>query len=310
MLAMFALLATATGGIANWLTLWALLALATLPVQTTVWTAAVAARFESSRGMAFAITLCGGSLAQIAFPILAASLIAAHGWRNAIMLHAAVCAGLALPILILYFRTGRDARAARLDSLPGVAIANEVRSSVYARLFAASLFFAFGIFALVVHFVPIATARGVAPIEAAGLASLIGVFSIVGRLGTGYLLDRLRGSIVGAAVFLLPVVGGLLLIGDGVDAMRLAVAAALIGLTLGAEIDVITYLTSSYFGVRNFGALYGGLFMALAAGAAAGQFAASYIFDNSGGYAPFLWITIALMLVSSVCLASLPRAAR
>ena len=32
-------------------------------MQTTVWTSAVATRFETSRGLAFAVTLSGGSLA-------------------------------------------------------------------------------------------------------------------------------------------------------------------------------------------------------------------------------------------------------
>ncbi len=89
----------------------------------------------------------------------------------------------------------------------------------------------------------------------------------------------------------------------------LIAAAALIGLTLGAEVDVIVYLTTQHFGLKTFGGLYGGLLMALSVGTATGPLGASAIFDRFGNYAPFLWITLALMVGSSLALASLPRPA-
>ena len=58
----FALLGTATGSTANWLSLWCVIAFANLWLQATVWTSAVGSRFEKSRGLAFAITLSGASL--------------------------------------------------------------------------------------------------------------------------------------------------------------------------------------------------------------------------------------------------------
>lgn len=311
---MFALLGTATGGKANWYLLWAVLAIATLPVQATIWTAAVATRFEASRGMAFAVTLCGASVAQAVFPVFGASLIGEFGWKTAIMLQGGLWAALAFPILFFGFRgahdkAGRKAGEAAPDrsALTGSTLAEGLRSSVYARLFLASILFTFTIIALVVHFVPILTGRGVGKLEAAGLASLVGLFSIAGRLGTGFLLDRLRASLVGAAVFMLPVAGSLLLISSGANPVAAALAAALIGLTLGAEVDVIVYLTTRHFGLKSFGALYGGLLMALSAGSATGPLGASFVFDKYGSYEPFLWLTMAFMVASSLALASLPR---
>ena len=67
-LSAFALLGTATGTVANWYLLWIVMACATLPVQATIWTSAVASRFEASRGLAFAVTLCGASVAAALFP--------------------------------------------------------------------------------------------------------------------------------------------------------------------------------------------------------------------------------------------------
>jgi MFS family permease len=309
----FALLGTATGSASNWYVLWALLALGTLPVQATIWTAAVASRFEASRGLALAVTLCGASIGAAVFPPLATWLIKTHGWRTALLIEGAMWAAITFPMLLLFFRSARDDQHAQskgpaaAPALAGMSLRDGMRSSVFLRLFIASALFTFTLIALVVHFVPILKDHGADPMAAAGVASLVGLFSIVGRLGTGMLLDKFRASLVGAAAFMLPIIGcGLLLFwGDKPGAQSLA--AAIIGLTLGSEVDVIVYLTTRHFGLKNFGALYGGLLTALSIGTAAGPLAAAAIYDAKGSYELFLWLTTFSMGASALALATLPR---
>lgn len=157
------------------------------------------------------------------------------------------------------------------------------------------------------HLVPILRSAGAEPLAAAGTASLVGLFSIVGRLGVGFLLDRFPGRVVGACAYLVPIAGAALLLFDGTNPAIQTVAAALFGLTLGAEVDVIAYLASRYFGLRNFGGLFGGLVAALSLGTAFGPLAAGATFDRFGGYEPFLVATVVLMGLSSLALASLRR---
>lgn len=314
--AAFALIGTASGTLTNWYLLWAVMAFAVLPVQATVWTSAVASRFAVSRGMALAVTLCGASLAQFLFPLLGTALIAAYGWREAFAWQAAIWLGIALPPIVLLFRGAHDRQGKRgetvkLDrsALSGLSIAEGLRSSVYWRLMFAALLFTFTIIGLSFHFQPILTDGGMSDIGASGIAATIGLSSIVGRLGTGFLLDRLRPSLVGAAAFLLPVAGCLVLLGLGTDALPATLAAVLIGLTLGAEVDVIVYLTTRHFGLKNFGALYGGLMAALSIGTATGPLVAARVFDLYGDYTPFLWLTIACMAGASLAMMTLPRPA-
>ncbi|MBC2667686.1 MFS transporter [Novosphingobium piscinae] len=313
--AAFAGIGTATGSPANWYLLWLLMALATLPVQATVWTSAVASRFTASRGLAFAVTLCGASVAQALFPYLGARLIAAVGWQRAMAWQAGLWIALAFPLIWLFFRGAHDrprgggarqaASAAPLQT--GLTFAEGLRSSVYARLFLTCLMLTFGMVALSIHFVPVLTARGATATAAAGIASLIGLSSIVGRLGTGVLIDRYPARLVGGGVFLLPALGTVVLLFSGASGLGPMVAAAVIGLTLGAEIDVIVYILTRYFGLRAFGALYGALLIALSLGTALGPLAAARVFDLTGRYDLFLWSTVGLMLASSVALLSLPR---
>jgi MFS family permease len=314
--AAFALMSTATGEAANWYVLWGLMAVATLPIQATVWTSAVASRFEASRGLAFAVTLCGAAIAAALFPYLATRLIAEVGWRTAFIAQAGIWVVCTWPLIFLFFRGARDSREARRIEasqgrpvLTGAGFREGLRSSVYLRLLVASLLFTFTIIALVVHFVPILISYGLTALDAAGIAALIGLASIFGRLGTGMMLDRFPASFVGAGVFMLPVAGCALLIATGGSPAGAMGAAVLIGLTLGAEVDVIVYLTTRHFGLKSFGALYGGLLAALSIGTALGPLGAARIFDAYGHYGPFLWITIAFMAASSLALVSLPRPA-
>lgn len=305
----FALLGTATGDQANWLALWAVVAVGTFGVQATVWTSAVASRFQSSRGLAFAITLSGGSLAAAIFPLYATWAIDAFGWRQA---YAAMAALWVLPVFLLLFVVFRGAhdhcdesRAASKAAASGVSLAEGFRSTVFWRLLIASGFFSFTTIAMVVHFVPILTDKGTDHLAAAGIASLIGIFSIIGRLGTGVLIDRYAAHKVGAIIFLIPLLACLILLNDIGGTPGQMLAAAIFGLTLGAEVDVIAYLATRYFGLKNFGALYGAMVMALSLGTAFGPLAAGAVFDNYGGYTLFLYLTMILMTVAAVALASL-----
>lgn len=306
----YALLSTASGTAANWLVLWGVLAVGSVCVQTTVWTSAVASRFTASRGLAFAITLSGASLAATLFPILATWLIGSHGWRTAFAAMGGIWAALVLPILFLFFRGAQDLGTGQRAALPAAALAGMsraegLRSPVLYKLLMAGGLFSFTLIGILVHFVPILKDSGAAPLAAAGIASLIGIFSIFGRLGTGLLLDRFPGHLVGAVAFLLPIIACVLLFLDGARPFAQATAAAFVGLTVGSEVDVIAYLAAKHFGLKNFGTLYGALVMALTLGTAFGPLAAGAVFDRYHSYVPFLMLTVVLMAVSAIALASL-----
>ena len=307
-----ALLGTATGDRTNWILLWGIAALGSLWVQATVWTSAVTSRFHASRGLALAITLSGASVAATAFPLLATWLIGDHGWRFAYMATSGIWALLVFPLILLFFHgaqdEGRDravATPAANPALTGLSLAEGLRTSALYKLLLASGLFTFTILAIVVHFVPILTDSGADPLAAAGIASLVGVFSIIGRLGAGFLLDRFPAHKVGAFIFLLPVIACVLLLVDGGSAVSQSVAAAIVGLTLGSEVDVMAYLAARYFGLKNFGALYGALLMALSLGTALGPLAAGAVFDQHGSYAVFLEWTMVLTTASAIALISL-----
>ena len=314
----FANLSNASGSMANWYLIWIIMSLASLPIQATIWTSAVASRFAASRGLALAVALCGASVALIVFPWLGAKLIADHGWRQAMRIEAVIWLAVAWPVVFLLFRGAQDGARKPVAATPepapeparvlgGISLRQGLRSTVLLRLMLVALLFTFATIGLNVHFPLVLKARGYDPLAAAGLASLIGFASIPGRIGTGLLLDRFRPSLVGAAAFMLPAIACAALLFGGGSSFNAVIAAVFIGFTLGAEIDVLVFLTTRHFGLKNFGALYGGVLAALSVGTAFGPLAAARVFDLQHNYDAFLWLTIAFMLVSSAALLSLPQ---
>lgn len=306
----FALLGTATGTKANWALLWTVIAFSTVGVQATVWTAAVNSRFEKSRGLALAITLSGASLSAALFPVLATWLISSYGWRMGFHGLGGLWILIVFPFLLLFFRSARETKTAipnpalaRVHS--GLTFAEGLRTPALYKLLMAAGLFSFTAVGTLVHFVPILTGAGSTRLEAAGIAGLIGVFSIIGRLGTGFLIDRYRAQYIGALAFMLPVFGLGLLLLDATNSLHQSLAAASIGLTLGAEVDVVAYLAAKFFGLKNFGALYGAMVMALSLGTSFGPLTGGAIFDAFGNYAPFMLLNIGLMSLSALALLSL-----
>jgi predicted MFS family arabinose efflux permease len=281
-------------------------------VQATVWISAVASRFEVSRGLALAVTMSGGSVGATVFPVFSSAVIQAYGWRLAYPVIAGLWLGIVFPILFLCFRGARDGgrkqRAAALlaaADLPGLSVAEGLRCPAFYKLLVACCLFTLTVIGTVVHFVPILRDRGADPIAAAGIAGLVGITSIGGRLGTGFLLDRLPARIVGAVVLALPILGWALLLLNGADHLTQAAASIILGISLGAEVDVIAYLMSRHLGLKRAGVFMGGMVSALALGSAFGPLAAGAVHDAYGSYAPFLMLSIGCAAVSSLALTTL-----
>ena len=131
------------------------------------------------------------------------------------------------------------------------------------------------------------------------MISVIGIALIVGRLVAGYLLDRIFAPYVAVAFTLLPLVGVVLLL-VAVSVPTAIVAALLVGLGLGAEVDLIAFLLSRYLGMRAFGEIYGYLFALFMLGNGVGPVVLGASFQSTGSYTPALVACAAGLVLASV----------
>ncbi|MEM9287024.1 MAG: MFS transporter, partial [Pseudomonadota bacterium] len=129
---------------------------------------------------------------------------------------------------------------------------------------------------------------------------------IVGRIGVGFLLDRLFAPRVVFFLFLGPV-AAFLILRAGSSETAFFFAALAFGLAQGAEIDIIAYLTSRYFPKEAYGATYGLLFSAFTVGAANGPLMLGLLYDRNGDYAFALLLLAAIASTAALLTFLLPR---
>jgi predicted MFS family arabinose efflux permease len=298
--------------IVTWWLAWTFVAIGYLFVKVTVWTAAVVTRFDRGRGLAIGVALSGTGLGSSSLPYIATLLQDSYGWRAAYVGMALGGAVLSLPFAWLYFYDASDERrrsssgVVDRSKLPGLAPREVFRSRRYLQMALATLLSAVASIGLVVHFVPIVREGGLSAYTAAATAAGIGISTIVGRLAAGFLLDRFSGPLLGFVSCALPMVSCCILLIDRSVGSSI-VAAVLIGLSAGAEIDVITYLVPRYFGVRHFGLLFGVLNSLLTLGLGVGPFLAGYMFDRFGNYDNVLLLAMPVFAASALLFGTLGR---
>jgi MFS family permease len=315
-----AALGTATGSMANWRLLWLIIAAGLCGILPSIWSSAVASRFAASRGLALAITLCGGAIGSSLVPLISAWLLQRYGWRAGFVGLGAIWAALVLPAVLFFFRGANDGaehrarlaeaaaagRAAHTAApLPGLTLREALTgSALYKQMLAGGLY-SLTLVGIILHLVPILEDRGVPPMTAAANAALVGIFSLIGRIGTGLLLDRMRSNLVGALSYVLPTIACVLLLLPGSGAIGQLGAVVVIGLAVGSELDVITYLATRHFGMRRFGALFGAVYIPIALGSAGSAYLAGLAHDITGSYTLFLQLSIAGMLLGALALYTL-----
>lgn len=309
----FASLGTINGSIWMWWGLWCLLALCSITVHTAVWTTAIAQRFSTGRGLALAITLSGTSLTQIIAPPLTNYLIAGWGWRSAYITLGLGWGAVALTLVVLFFHDFRSVAASKTKAaagpaiLGGLTLGDAMRSVRIWRIAAAELLVSTINVSLIVHMVPLLEWRGLTLTEAARVAGLVGFFAIAGKVITGVLLDRGESRWLPAISLWLPSIACLLVMNPGNLGALAYVAAAVFGYAVGAYFQIITYLTSRYAGLANFGQIFGIMAGLMAVGTGIGPLAASGIFDLTGAYTLWLLACIGMSTVAGCLVFNLGR---
>lgn len=271
----------------------ALVGIATTPVT---YSRVVANWFDRKRGLALGLASTGVGLGAFIGPSLAQFLIAERGWRQAYMGLGAITLLVTGPVVAIFLRGSPEEAGLRPDGVSapagtGPRTAARTGMTVPEALRTRTFWLLCGIFFLVAacgngtlaHVVPLLTDRGVAGQSAAWAASLFGIASIAGRVGSGYLVDRYFAPRVAAALFA-AAVGGIAILWWGFTGSAPFAAAFLLGLAVGAEADVMPFLISRYFGMRSMAELYGCAFGSYTLGNAAGRYLIAAGYDATGSY--------------------------
>ena len=302
------LIGLANGILWQWWLLGAIYCILTAGVIPAAWVGGVVQSFNAARGMAMAVCLAGIGISTALWPILVASLVEQIGWRLTYPAMAIGWAIVLLPLTYCFYKPVRETALVTGHSLPS--ISPILASRTFWLLLGAGGLFTSVQLALIIHFVPIAKLQGISLSAAAGMAGIIGLFSIIGRIGTGVLLDYVPTKPLAIFAFTLPLfVLGLLVTASG-SPFILMLAAALLGFASGSETDVVAYLCSRRFDERVFGTTYTLFQTGFAICASLGPLLAGWRFDQNGDYESYYVLAAPMIAVATLLIALVPAAGK
>ena len=292
--AVLLVLASNRGSIIGYLFEWVAFSLLASGTSSVVWTRAVNTWFTGRRGLALGLTTSGTGVSAVAAPIVIGGIIHGWGWRWGYVAQAAGILCIALSLACCFFRE-RVLEApkpdARRAASPGD---NDLRQALggaaFWRLGLGMFMNALVISGLIVHMVPMLEDRGVSALYATSAMSLLGVTIIIGRLAVGFLLDRIRPGPICYVTLLMPAAASAVLLLSGSPFL----AVALLGLAVGADVDLLPFLASRRFGMIHYAEIFGCLISAVSLGGGLGPFVMGLAYDRSGSYAVALFVAMIL----------------
>ncbi|GAB4414002.1 MAG: MFS transporter [Anaerolineae bacterium] len=260
--------------------------------------------FVARRGVVVGLLTASNATGQLAFVPLLAWLVVAYGWRAAALLVAGV-AFVLIPLAVIFIRNFPQdvglrpygATAKDEDPRPRLRLENPftgalktLNRSLRSRdfLLLAGSFFICGLTTsglVGTHLIPFARECGIPEVTAASLLAVIGVFDILGTMGSGWLSDRFDSrwllfwyyGLRGLSLMFLPVAYDFGFYG-------LMLFVVFYGLDWVATVPPTVRLTADIFGKANVGTVYAWIFAAHQLGSAAAAYGAGLLRTWLGDY--------------------------
>jgi len=286
---------------------YAALGIGTISTSPIAYGILIARWFDGRRGLALGLMMTGLGLSAIITPPVVRALIANFGWRETFAIYGMAVLLVALPVIAMLLREPDGETRARgglmpvqRGGAPGTPWSEIWRHKDFRIMFAAFFIAGAAVHACALHMPEILTDRGVALYVAALASSVTGAAVLVGRIGSGVILDRRFGPSVAIGFFALAALGFLLLAVSSNPSIAVF-AAFLVGLSFGAEVDLIGFLLSRYFGLRALGTAFGVMFGAFVLAGGIGPFLMGMGFDETGSYrVPLLGFLLAMLIATAL----------
>ena len=301
----FAALGTFVSSVNSYFLLQVLVALAGAASGPIAYSKIINETFNRHRGLALGITMTGIGIAAAFVPPALANIIADTGWRSGY--YALALVPLAGAVLTAVLLPSRHAASGRKIGSRAVAApeANWIRSPVFWMLAGTFATMSVSFMGLLPHFVPMLGDAGLDPRAAGKLAGQIGLAVIASRLLVGLALDRFFAPRIAIAISLVAAAGNLVFFHFGVEYAWITAIA--IGLALGAELDLMGFLIARYFGLVQFGKIYGWLYFAFIFASGIGPLWVGTVRDSTGTYSIALVASAVGLLVSCGGFLMMPR---
>lgn len=282
--------------------------------SSVVMTRPINAHFREHRGKALGLMAVGVSLVSMVSPPVLQWVMEIWSWRAGFAAMAVAALLLGIPTVAALLpesgRVGSGIGANRKADAP--ADRRFLRERDFWLLTLSLIFMSLATAGTISQLAPMIQDEGLDASVAALALTFFAGGQFVGRLGGGWLLDRFEPRRVSFALTLAPAIGFVVLLTTAGLVPAALLAAAIIGLQQGAELDIFSYFIGRRFDVARYGTIYGALVGLGWIGNVGGLLGMGKIYDLYGSYAPGQALGIAALVISAtlVLLVRLPEPAK
>lgn len=256
--------------------------------------AAVTGWFDTQRSLAVSLVSAGMGMAPVTMSPLAGWLISHYDWRTSYQIMAVIAALILIPAALLMRRPPalENAAADGAGDLPeqhGMTTKQALLSYPFMILALTNFFCCATHSGPIFHTVSYAIACGIPAMTAITIYSVEGIAGMGGRIGFGFLGDKLGAKNLLAAGLLIQAFGALGYFFASSLASFYAVAI-LFGFVYAGTMPLYAVIARENFPLRMMGTIIGGTSMAGSLGMATGPLFGGWIFDTTGNFG---WLYIA-----------------
>jgi len=279
---------------------------------TVVLSRPINAHFRERRGTALGLMAMVVSIMAIMAPPLIEWVMEHWGWRGAFVGMGVLALVAGIPaVLVLVPDGGRSG-----SGIGGTSASAQAAGHGYLR---ERDFWLLTLSLITMSLATAGAASQLAPmVQDTGLGAKAGALALsffsagtfIGRLGGGWLLDRIEPRRAAFCLTLAPALGFVLLLGAGNMAPAIMLAVLIIGVQQGAEIDIFAFLVARRFALANYSTIYGALVGLGWIGNVGGLLGMAKSHDWFGSYVPGQIAAIGCLAISAllVVMISLPTA--
>ncbi|HWV90663.1 MAG TPA: MFS transporter [Burkholderiales bacterium] len=258
--------------------------------------------YQDRLGLSIGIVSAGVGVGMVLVVPLAQVLIDAYGWRTAFRALGLLAVVWIVPSSIWLMRQPRIrgqvhnsfSRTHKQNYAPDPELREAARTQPFWLLVAAFFFGNACSQTLHVHQVAYLVDHGLSAIVAASVVSVVGLASIFGKTGGGWLSDRVERELVYVVGIMIMVASAFVLLALGASPTRWGAYgyAMLLGVGYSVTASLTPAMVSDRFSGRHFGAIVGIGLLGAAVGSALGPWIAGRLYDTTGSY------TVAFMLAA------------
>ena len=273
-------------------------------VAFTAFTLALAAMARvvgpERRSLALGLGTAAGSFGQVIFSPISQQFISNYGWQQALWIFVGV-AMLIIPFaMALPNDKGAASGVAAAEQTIGQALREALSHQGYILLTIGFFVCGFHVAFITVHMPAYVRDLGLGPEVGAYCLSLIGLFNIVGSLGSGAIGQRYPKHISLSAIYLLRAIAIAVLLAAPKTTLTLYIFSAVMGLLWLSTVPLTTGIVAQVFGVRYMATLFGVVFLSHQIGSFLGVFLGGYLHDTTGSYDPIWYAGIVLGVLAAL----------